>query len=120
MTQLVDVIESDQWDVYIGRARRKALNPRLKVDHEFTAPYVPHRGRDDWREHAQVEYRKHLVRMIQRPEVLKRFEDLRNRRLGVWGDFGLEMGQVVVNLLNELQRWPASRLAEDIEGAGDE
>lgn len=118
-TTLVDVTESDEWDIYIGRARRKAVNKKLRRDHPFTAPYFPHGGHDDWRERAAKSYRRHLILKIQDKGKLAEFEALRGLRLGVWSDFGLELGQVVVDLLHELERWSPARLLEDYDDGND-
>lgn len=102
-TTLVDVTASGKWDVYIGRARVKTQNPKFRVSHKLTAPYFRHDGDPDWRDDAKDEYRTHLLKLMGDDDMREIALDLRGKRLGAWGEFGVEMGEVLVKVIEELK-----------------
>ncbi len=102
-TTLVDVTTTGKWDVYIGRARLKTRNVAFRVSHALTAPYFRHDGDPDWRDDAKDEYRKHLLKLIGADDMREIALALRGKRLGAWGEFGVEMGEVLVKVIEELK-----------------
>lgn len=93
-----------KFDVWIGRSRRTHKDERVREHCEFTAPYYKHGGSEDWREGACKNYKRHLSAVLASPAKRKRFEALRGKRLGVWGEFGLLTGQVLLDMLKELKK----------------
>ncbi len=102
-TTLVDVTESGKWDVYIGRARIKSGNLKFRRGHVLTAPYFKHDGDPDWRETAKEDYREHLLKLLDGDKLREVALSLRGKRLGVWGEFGMEMGAVLVKIVEALE-----------------
>lgn len=93
-----------KFDIWIGRSNRTHRDDRLRHDYQFAAPYHRHCGKEDWRKAACDHYRKHLRAELKNIPARKRFLQLRGKRLGVWGEFGLMTGQVVLDMLKELQK----------------
>lgn len=102
-TTVVDVTTTGQWDVYIGRARLKSRNGKFRVSHALTAPYFRHDGDPDWRDDAKDEYRKYLLKLMGDDDKREIALELRGMRLGAWGEFGVEMGEVLVRVIEELK-----------------
>lgn len=114
---LVDARVHTDFNIYIGRGQRKAKDVRLRFDHPFTAPYYRHQGSADWREEAVAKYEAHLREKVQDRKQFERFMELKGKRLGVWGDFGAMLGEVVLKLLEEGDKYNTVRAPEAGSGA---
>lgn len=105
---LVDVTLNKDWDVYVGRARKRnadKLDARLRYTHPFSAPYYRHNGNPNWREEAAEDYERHLRTKLQDREELYAFMGMEGMKIGVWGEFGMELGEVVLKLLREAKQY---------------
>ena len=101
MTTIVNV-RTDEFDVYIGRAVRRARDPRCRVASCYANPYRI--GRDRTRETALVEYETLWRRRLagtSRHLWLGRLRALRGKRLGCWCAPKPCHGDVLIKLLLE-------------------
>lgn len=104
MATLVDCTKTTKYDTYLGRARkRNVTDPRQRTTHRFSSPYFKYTDDDgrEFRDRARDDYNAYLRTKLQDPRELELFMQLKDDVIGVWGDFGMYISDVVLDLLSE-------------------
>lgn len=99
-TELIDVsMPGADCDIFVGRGRVKHHDEKYWYSHTLSAPYKPHKGNEDWREDAKIDYSAFLSHRINRADL----EKLIGKKIGVWGDWGMELGKLLLKAVNKLE-----------------
>lgn len=103
MTTLVDVSTGVEFDVFVGRERLKNTDERFWTTHPLSAPYTKHNGNPYWKDDAKDDYRAFLNAQLKNDDSLHALESMVGLRIGVWGAWGMELGEVLLKVINKLE-----------------
>lgn len=102
-TTLVDVSAGAEFDVFVGRERLKSTDERLWHTHPLSAPYTKHNGNPYWKDDAKDDYRALLNKKLTIADSRHALESLIGMRIGVWGDWGMKLGEILLKVINQLE-----------------